>query len=140
MDDAQVPHLPLEDQAYQLHCEGYSYRQIAGKLDIDKDTVTRYIRKCKAEYAAEHKAERETWIAQAVERLRAVERAAWGTYRVHEDIAALNTIITSEEKIARLRGLYAQDEAAQHQVHISVDFVNDWRKAGIADAKSTAKS
>jgi transposase-like protein len=123
--------LPIEDRAYQLHCQGYSYRAIARELGIDKDTAQRYVRAIQRELAPQHRANVKRWMAEAVERLHAVQRAAWNVHDGSQfgDVGALNTIAACEEKIARLRGLFAAETTAPAALTVKVEFVNDWRKA-----------
>jgi DNA-binding CsgD family transcriptional regulator len=120
--------IPKEDQAYQLHCRGMTYRQIARELGIDKDTVTRYVRAIQRELAPLHRRNVKRWTNEAVERLAEVQRAAWKQFEATGDIGALNTVANCEERIARLRGLFEADSAAPGGTSINVVFVNDWRR------------
>ena len=104
--DAGTDAMPVEDRAYQLHCRGYSYRQIAHTLGIDKDTAQRYVRAIAKEVAPRRKQDLEQMREDGVKRLRAVEQAAWDQFAAYADIGALNTVTRCEEQIARLRGLY----------------------------------
>lgn len=115
--DASVSHISLEDQAYQLHCRGFSLRTIGRMLEIDKDTAQRYVKAVAKELGPKRKKDREKWTEEAVEHLQEVARQAWMHYSVTTDLAALNTVAATIERIAKLRGLYAPEVSVRkHEI------------------------
>lgn len=114
--------VPIEDHAWQLHLRGYSYRDIARQLKLDKDTVNAYVKRIAKETAPARREKRQEWLRQAVSRLQNVQAHAWDYFDRSSDISALNTITNAEKEIARLRGLYdtATEDAGAGGVLITI--------------------
>lgn len=146
---AQVPQLPsmeemfeLPERAYRMHLLGLSYRTIGKQLDLDKDTVQKYVHTVREELAAEHASAREQLYQESVERLHDLRRMAYTHYLSSDDIAALGILRQCEVDLAKLQGLYGGPTqvvtAEANGSKLTITYVNDWRGRDALLAQSDA--
>jgi FixJ family two-component response regulator len=98
----------------ELYFRSYTVRRIATALNVNPSTVQRDIKHILAELQLANLGTLQERLTEAVERLKAVIRAAWADHdqagpNATNRIGALNVITTAQMEIARLTGLLAPD-------------------------------
>jgi transposase len=99
----------LRERSWYMHCDGFSVRQIAAQLQINKETVLLYIRAERTKRVDDINADREARKAEAIAFYQGIKRRA---LRMHDTIQhTLETIseATNYEGQVRIQEHYLSD-------------------------------
>ncbi len=99
----------LRERSWYMHCDGFSVRQIAAQLQINKETVSLYIRAERTKRADDINADREARKTEAIGFYQGIKRRA---LRMHDTIRhTLETIseATDYEGQVRIQEHYLMD-------------------------------
>lgn len=93
-----------DDQCYYLHCKGFNLTQISILLGIDRQTVTRRIKKASASVRPNDE-DRLNWFHESIDAFQQVKAAAWAKFAESGDPYLLAQITAAQERIAKIYGL-----------------------------------
>ncbi len=133
----------LREHAFDLHISGFSVREIAATLDLNKATVCSYLAVESASRAQEFAVHRNVLIAQSIAIFRNQQRIL--TDHQHSDpdhtVAAAKAIMTAQTKIDTLLGIIKIDGTAATQIPIEpepIDQMDDAAKRQLLVALAAA--
>ena len=113
----------LREHAFDMHIAGFSVRQIASALGLNKSTICTYLAAESAGRAQEFAVHRSILIAQSIAIFRNQQRIL--TDHQHSDpdrtVAAAKAIMTAQTKIDTLLGLVKIDATATSQIPVESD-------------------
>lgn len=112
----------LADEAWQRFVRGMTLSAIAHELQLDRETVSRYVKAIQRDQARALRAKREAALALSVARFREIARVAWE--RADQDsVSALSVALAAEREVARLLGLYHLEVAPPAAPEISITII-----------------
>lgn len=99
-----------EDQCYYLRCKGFNLTQISHLLGIDRQTVTRRVKKAAASLRPNDE-DRLNWLQESIDAFQQVKFAAWERFEESGDPYLLAQVTAAQERIAKIHGLIDQNKA-----------------------------
>ena len=116
-----------------LWVRGVPVHRIASTLKTPDRTIRSDVEVIRAQLQQDRIAELEARRDRSVAVLRKVQQEAWGLFARLEDassskVGALNTVVSTEEKIAKLEGTLGADVNVNQTTNVNVVTQEDWQR------------